>query len=83
MNILIDDIPVNLQQMVDIIGMDKLIKLSKGYGGARYIPLHKTLRIRERNRNIAKAFNGVNWESHKKCYIFLWLSYAQLRNLFN
>lgn len=27
MNILIDDIPVNLQQMVDIIGMDKLIEL--------------------------------------------------------
>lgn len=60
MNILIDDIPVNLQQMVYIICIDKLIKLSKGYEGARYIPLHKTLRIRERNRNIAKEFNGVN-----------------------
>ncbi|WP_419749163.1 hypothetical protein [Terrisporobacter petrolearius] len=34
MNILIDDIPVNLQQMVDIIGMDKLIELSKLYGSA-------------------------------------------------
>lgn len=34
MNILIDDIPINLQQMVDIIGMDKLIELSKVYGGA-------------------------------------------------
>ena len=34
MNILIDDITVNLQQMVDIIGMYKLIKLSKVYGGA-------------------------------------------------
>ena len=33
MNILIDDIPVNLQQMVDIIGIDKLIELSKLYGG--------------------------------------------------
>lgn len=72
MNILIDDIPVNLQQMVYIICMDKLIKLSKLYGSASiYIPLHKTLRIRGRNRNIAKEFNGVNGESHKKCYIFL------------
>ena len=64
MNILIDNIPVNLQQMVDIIGMDKLIELSKVYGGASiYIPMHKTLRIHERNRNIAKEFNGVNGES--------------------
>ncbi|MCC3863458.1 transcriptional regulator [Terrisporobacter petrolearius] len=71
MNILIDDIPVNLQRMVDIIGIDKLIELSKVYGGASiYIPMHKTLRIRERKRKIAKEFNGVNGESHKKCYIF-------------
>ena len=34
MNILIHDIPVNLQQMVDIISIDKLIGLSKVYGGA-------------------------------------------------
>lgn len=34
MNILIDDIPVNLQQMVDIIDMDKLIELWKVYGCA-------------------------------------------------
>ena len=64
MNILIDDIPVNLQQMVDIIGMDKLIELSKVYGGASiYIPMYKTLGIRERSTNIAKEFNG---ESLKK-----------------
>lgn len=53
--------------MVDIIVMDKLIKLSKVYGGVSiYIPMHKTLRIRERNRKIAKEFNGVNGESLKK-----------------
>lgn len=68
--------------MVDIIGMDKLIELSKVYGGASiYIPMYKTLGIRERSTNIAKEFNWVNGESHKKCYNFLWLSYAQLRNL--
>ncbi|WP_276629642.1 MULTISPECIES: Mor transcription activator family protein [Terrisporobacter] len=44
--------------MVDIIGMDKLIELSKVYGGASiYIPMYKTLGIRERSTNIAKEFN--------------------------
>ena len=52
MNILIDDIPVNLQQMVDIIGIDKLIELSKLYGGVSisfdnfislYIPIISTI----------------------------------------
>ncbi len=79
MNILIDDIPVNLQQIVDIIGMDNLIELSKIYGGASiYIPMHKTLLIRERNRKIVKEFNGVNGEILRRKYN---ISYAQLRNL--
>ena len=79
MNILIDDITVNLQQIVNIIGVDKLVELSKIYGGASiYIPMHKTLRIRERNRKIAKEFNGVNRESLRRKYN---TSYAQLRNL--
>jgi len=43
-----------------------------------YIPMHKTLRIRERSRNIAKEFNGVNRESLRRKYN---ISYAQLRNL--
>lgn len=58
--------------------MDKLIELSKAYGGQVYIPMHETLRIHERNRKIAKEFNGVNRESLRRKYN---ISYAQLRNL--
>lgn len=79
MYLLIEDIPVHLQQMVDIIGMEKLIQLSKVYGGeSLYIPMHKTLRIRERNRKIVKEFNGKNGYFLRKKYD---ISYAQLRSL--
>ena len=81
MNLLIDDIPINLQQMVDIIGMEKLVQLSKIYGGANlYIPMYKTLLIRDRNRKIVKEFNGKNGDFLRKKYN---ISYAQLRHLIN
>ena len=79
LNLLIDDIPINLQQMVDIIGMEKLVQLSKIYGGASlYIPMYKTLLIRDRNRKIVKQFNGKNGDFLRKKYN---ISYAQLRLL--
>ena len=81
MNLLIDDIPINLKEMVDIIGMEKLVQLSKIYGGASlYIPMYKTLLIRDRNRKIVKQFNGKNGDFLRKKYN---ISYAQLRHLIN
>ena len=61
MNILIDDIPDGLHAMVDIIGMDNFLEVSKLYGGTNvYIPVHRKVIKGVRNREIASEYNGRN-----------------------
>ncbi|WP_419727152.1 Mor transcription activator family protein [Terrisporobacter petrolearius] len=61
MDVLMDDIPYNLHAMVDIIGMENFLKLSKLYGGTNvYIPVYHRVTMGERNREIARTYNGKN-----------------------
>ena len=64
-----EDIPHNMINMLNIVGMEKLIKISKVYGGANlYIPLLKELQKQARNREIIKAYNGFNAKELSEIY---------------
>lgn len=61
MEIRIDDIPDGMKNMVDILGIDKFVEVSKLYGGGLvYIPLYSSLLREARNREIIKRYNGIN-----------------------
>lgn len=61
MDILMDEIPYNLHTMVEIIGMENFLKVTKLYGGANvYIPVHHKVTMGERNREIIRKYNGKN-----------------------
>lgn len=63
MSIKIEDIPYNLHEMVDIVGMDNFEELVKVYGGTVvYIPVYKRIIIPQRNRKILQEYNGNNIE---------------------
>ena len=56
-----EDIPYDLHVMVDIVGMDNFLEISKMYGGSNvYIPVYKKVIMGERNRQIIREFNGKN-----------------------
>ena len=61
MDIQIDDIPYNLHQMVEIIGMKNFLKLCKMYGDyTLYITVYNKVIMGDRNRKIVKEYNGKN-----------------------
>lgn len=61
MGIFIDDIPTNLQGLLEIVGEDKFNQIVRYYGGEKvYIPTYNTLIKPSRNRDIIKRYNGVN-----------------------
>ncbi len=61
MDIKIDDIPENLHQMVEIVGIEKFVLICKMYGGAMvYIPVYNKVVMGERNRRIVRDYNGRN-----------------------
>lgn len=69
MDILIDDIPDNLHAMVDAIGMENFLEVSKLYGGSNiYIPVHNKVVMGERNREIAREYNGRNIDNLRLRY---------------
>ena len=54
-----EDIPDNMINMLEIVGMENFLKIIKEYGGdALYIPYYKSLKKKARNREIRKAYNG-------------------------
>ena len=54
-----EDIPYGLCAMVEIVGMDKFVEICKLYGGSTvYIPVHSKVTLAERNRQLAKDYNG-------------------------
>ena len=64
-----EDIPDNMIIMLEIVGMENLIEISKVYGGyALYIPDYKSLKKQARNREINKAYNGFNARELSKTY---------------
>lgn len=56
-----EDIPDDMLSMVDIIGIDKFLDVSKIYGGyAVYIPIYKSIIREARNREIMSKYDGYN-----------------------
>lgn len=61
MLIKLDDIPDNFHAMVEVIGIDKFLEISKLYGGMNmYIPIYSRVIREARNREIIEKYNGVN-----------------------
>lgn len=80
MDILIDDIPDNLHAMVDAIGMENFLEVSKFYGGSNiYIPVHNKVVMGERNSEIAREYNGRNIDNLRLRY---GISTQQIKKIF-
>lgn len=61
MLIKLDEIPDNFHAMVEVIGIEKFLEISKLYGGINmYIPIYSSLIRVGRNREIIDKYNGLN-----------------------
>ncbi|MEG0051401.1 MAG: Mor transcription activator family protein [Terrisporobacter sp.] len=61
MEIIKEDVPYQLHQLLDIIGNDKFLEICKMYGGTNvYIPMYKNIIIGGRNRELIRDYNGKN-----------------------
>jgi Mor family transcriptional regulator len=57
----LEDIPENFHAMVEVIGTEKFLEISKLYGGMNmYIPIYSCIIREARNREIIEKYNGVN-----------------------
>lgn len=64
-----DDIPDTLHAMIDVIGMEKFLEVSKLYGGSNvYIPVPSKVVMGNRNREIAREYNGKNIDNLRLRY---------------
>ena len=69
MEIKMEDIPDNMIAMVDIIGMEDFVEITKLYGGdIVYIPSYKSLKRQSRNREINMAYDGFNARELSQVY---------------
>lgn len=69
MEIKMEDIPDNMIAMVEIIGMEEFIELSKLYGGdILYIPSYRSLKRQSRNRQINMEYDGFNARELSQTY---------------
>ena len=81
MSIELDDVPFDLREMVEFIGMDNFIKVCRFYGGRSvYVPLYKNLLIKDRNRRIIAEYNGKNLDELRLKYS---MSNSQLKRVLN
>lgn len=79
MNILMEDIPYDLQAMVEIVGFEKFLEICKMYGGMSvYIPVYNKVIMASRNREIVESFNGKNAKDLVHKYN---MSYQQIKNI--
>lgn len=61
MLIKLNDIPDNFHAMIEVIGIENFLEISKLYGGINmYIPIYSSLIREARNREIINKYNGVN-----------------------
>lgn len=59
MNITLEDLPKGIHQMVEIIGMEKMLEVAKYYGGGIiYIPKYDSLVKCEKSRRIQEEYAG-------------------------
>lgn len=76
-----EDLPLLLQDLVDLIGIESFIKLIKVYGGSSlYIPNENSVLKPIRNRLIKEHFNGNNYKQLAKEFK---ISEMQVRNIVN
>lgn len=76
-----EDLPILLQDLVDLIGIESFIKLIKVYGGSSlYIPNENSVLKPIRNRLIKEHFNGNNYKQLAKEFK---ISEMQVRNIVN
>ena len=76
-----EDLPILLQDLVDLIGIENFIKLIKVYGGSSlYIPNENSILKPLRNRLIKENFNGNNYKQLAKEFK---ISEMQVRNIIN
>ena len=76
-----EDLPILLQDLVDLIGIENFIKLIKVYGGSSlYIPNENSILKPIRNRLIKEYFNGHNYKQLAKEFK---ISEMQVRNIVN
>ena len=69
MEIKMEDIPDNMIAMVEIIGMEDFIEVTKLYGGdIVYISSYKSLKKQSRNREINMAYDGFNARELSQIY---------------
>ena len=61
MNLRREDVIESLELLVDIVGEEKYLDITRMYGGmSLYIPTYKSALRNARNREIAIKYNGVN-----------------------
>lgn len=64
-----EDIPDNMINMLEIVGMENFLKISKIYGGyTLYIPYYRSLKKQARNREIRESYNGFNARELSQIY---------------
>lgn len=69
MEIKIEDIPDKMVALVEIIGMDNFVEITRIYGGdILYIPSYKSLKKQVRNRKIKTEYDGFNSKELSKNY---------------
>lgn len=56
-----EDIPANLVELVNIIGVENMVHISKSYGGrVIYVPTYKSMIRNARDRQIVSEYDGYN-----------------------
>lgn len=80
-NIRIEDIPEEYRDIVENLGMDSFLKLTRLCGGQTlYVPKMETLEREGRDREIRSLFNGGNYRA---LAIQFRLSERQIRKIIN
>ena len=81
MSIELDDVPFDLREKIELIGMQNFIKVCRFYGGRSvYVSLYKNLLIKDRNRKIVAEYNGKNLDQLRLKYS---MSNSQLKRVLN
>lgn len=76
-----EDLPIQLREIADLIGMEMFIQLIKFYGGSTiYVPTENSILKPVRNQLIKRNFNGSNYKQLSKEFK---ISEMQVRNIIN
>ena len=77
MNIRLEDLPEDTHQLVEIVGMEKMIEIVKSYGGdTLYIPMYSSLVRCDKTKKVVKEYNGKNGRALMRKY---GITYSQLQ----